>query len=418
MISHSYTGRMKKIFIVLASLPLLILALPTAAQTTVSACPAIARSLSFGTSGTDVSALQQYLARDASIYPQGIVSGYFGVATKAALQRWQDTNGIVKPGLEGSGTVGPRTRAALNACGSTASAVTSTKAATLASEITCNISVIPGSIRQGEKAVVSWKATGSIRSGTLEGVPGPIGAVGSTTVSPSVSTAYVTTFQGPPGYSVSCRAPLSVYTATGAPTSSTTPAASSTAIVVPSIRVFKSDTSVLKSGSSALISWESSNASSCALESKLLSGSAPSAILATSTKAASSLSVAPTQPTFYTLTCYTPLGQSGPQSAATLGVGVAASGAVGSMLPELSLKSEGFEDSVTLPKGYLPRLVWTAKNVRQFSCGVRTEAGALVGAGEYGNTTLGALATSSVYTLTCVDTGGIQVTDTVRINIR
>ena len=36
------------------------------------------RELSFGMSGSDVSVLQTYLAHDASIYPQGLVTGYFG----------------------------------------------------------------------------------------------------------------------------------------------------------------------------------------------------------------------------------------------------------------------------------------------------------------------------------------------------
>ena len=47
------------------------------------------RDLSLGESGGDVTCLQQFLARDPSIYPEGIVSGYFGTLTERAVQRYQ-----------------------------------------------------------------------------------------------------------------------------------------------------------------------------------------------------------------------------------------------------------------------------------------------------------------------------------------
>ena len=408
---------MKKILIAFASLSLLLPALPLSAQTqTVSVCPTITRTLYFGISGEDVSALQRYLARDSSVYPLGVVSGYFGLATRAAVQRWQDVQGIAKPGQEGSGTVGPRTRAALAACGATQSAVTTTKTAAPASDLTCNLSVSPGSIRQGERATLFGKAGGGVRRGTIEGV-GSVAAVGSTTVSPSVSTAYAANFEGPPGYSVACRVQLFVYTPTGAPTTTTTPAASSTATLVPAIRFFKSDTSVVKAGGAALLSWDTENAHYCILESKPLSGGF-STFIASTTKPAGSLAVSVSQPTYYTFACYTPTGSTGPYTVATLGVGVPASAGAGAAFPSLSLKAEGFEESVTLPRNYRPNLEWTARNVKQFSCGVRTDAGTLVGAGEFGKTVVSAPATSTTYTLSCEDAAGLQYTDNVRINVR
>ena len=54
-----------------------------------SICPTITRSLSIGVSGADVTALQQFLATDPSVYPQAQITGYYGSLTQAAVQRWQ-----------------------------------------------------------------------------------------------------------------------------------------------------------------------------------------------------------------------------------------------------------------------------------------------------------------------------------------
>ncbi len=70
-----------------------------------------------GISGADVTALQQYFAKDTSIYPEGIISGYFGALTERAVQRFQARHGIVSsgtPSSTGYGLVGARTRAKLN----------------------------------------------------------------------------------------------------------------------------------------------------------------------------------------------------------------------------------------------------------------------------------------------------------------
>lgn len=94
----------------------------TSSSNTTVACPALSRTLSLGDSGTDVSALQQFLAADKAIYPEGIVSGYFGSLTQVAVQRWQSVHGVVSSGsaaTTGFGLVGPKTRTAISsACGS------------------------------------------------------------------------------------------------------------------------------------------------------------------------------------------------------------------------------------------------------------------------------------------------------------
>ena len=75
-------------------------------------------SLDFGARGANVLSLQQFLAADVSLYAEGIISGYYGSLTRAAVQRYQCRQGIVCSGdaaSTGYGRVGPRTLAAINA---------------------------------------------------------------------------------------------------------------------------------------------------------------------------------------------------------------------------------------------------------------------------------------------------------------
>ena len=79
-------------------------------------CLQLGRPLSLDMSGADVSKLQQFLASDPSVYPEGKVTGYFGALTQAAVQRFQVKNNIVSsgtPSTTGYGKVGPRTIAAI-----------------------------------------------------------------------------------------------------------------------------------------------------------------------------------------------------------------------------------------------------------------------------------------------------------------
>ncbi|TSC78374.1 MAG: hypothetical protein G01um101429_834, partial [Parcubacteria group bacterium Gr01-1014_29] len=70
---------------------------------------ALTRSLRRGSSGDDVKQLQEFLAQDKDVYPQGLATGFFGPATERAVKRFQEKNGI-----EPVGIVGPITRAKLN----------------------------------------------------------------------------------------------------------------------------------------------------------------------------------------------------------------------------------------------------------------------------------------------------------------
>ena len=66
-------------------------------------------TLGFGATGANVTNLQTFLASSASIYPQGLVTGYFGVLTQQAVKNFQASYGISQVGV-----VGPITMAKIN----------------------------------------------------------------------------------------------------------------------------------------------------------------------------------------------------------------------------------------------------------------------------------------------------------------
>ena len=74
----------------------------------------ISKFLRQGMSHKEVKTLQFVLAQDKEIYPTGLISGYFGSATKKAVEAFQVKYGIVKKGEEGYGEVGPKTRFKIN----------------------------------------------------------------------------------------------------------------------------------------------------------------------------------------------------------------------------------------------------------------------------------------------------------------
>lgn len=80
------------------------------------ACPQLVRPLAVGMSGSDVLSLQQFLAQDRSVYPDPQITGYFGLLTEQAVQRWQMKYRVVSGGdaaSTGFGRVGPATRNAM-----------------------------------------------------------------------------------------------------------------------------------------------------------------------------------------------------------------------------------------------------------------------------------------------------------------
>ncbi len=86
--------------------PALVVANPSPVAQIVS--PVFNQDLSFGSENDDVMRLQQLLANDLDIYPEGKVTGYFGALTQKAVKKFQ-----AKHGLPTVGRVGPATRAKL-----------------------------------------------------------------------------------------------------------------------------------------------------------------------------------------------------------------------------------------------------------------------------------------------------------------
>jgi len=69
----------------------------------------ITSQLDFGARGTNVTNLQVFFTDNSAIYPEGLVTGYFGGLTRSAVQRFQ-----AQYGLDQVGRVGPMTQAKIN----------------------------------------------------------------------------------------------------------------------------------------------------------------------------------------------------------------------------------------------------------------------------------------------------------------
>ncbi len=130
----------KKIKFVAIALAFMALPFITSAAT-------LYRELQFGMSGSDVSSLQTFLASDPTIYPQGLVTGYFGYLTKSAVSNFQAKNGIATVGR-----VGPITMAAIN---SQMSGTVSSGNAPMIS----NVYITAGS----NTATVNWNTNGAAK---------------------------------------------------------------------------------------------------------------------------------------------------------------------------------------------------------------------------------------------------------------
>lgn len=132
-------------FLGLLAIALIVLGTPVFAQ-----ADTLYRQLEIGMSGSDVGSLQTFLAKDPVIYPQGLVTSYFGSFTKAAVANFQSRNDI--PAV---GRVGPMTLPIINA---QMAAGISTGADVYAPVIS-NVNV--NSNNGNGSAVISWNASES-----------------------------------------------------------------------------------------------------------------------------------------------------------------------------------------------------------------------------------------------------------------
>jgi len=131
--------------------------------TTSSSIPTITTSLTVGSRGNEVSALQQYLIDEGYLDFSGVL-GYFGPMTKAAVAAWQTANNVYPP----AGYFGPISRAKLAEL-----AVTTTTTTTTTTSTTTGLP-------EGCSSTVGWSAITGVKCdslttpATLEGTDGTI----------------------------------------------------------------------------------------------------------------------------------------------------------------------------------------------------------------------------------------------------
>lgn len=83
---------------------------PTTQASTDSVCKLLTRDLQSGSSGDDVRVLQQKLAEDSSVYPEKLITGYFGALTAAAIERFKGNILRGSAPISERGRLGPESR--------------------------------------------------------------------------------------------------------------------------------------------------------------------------------------------------------------------------------------------------------------------------------------------------------------------
>ncbi|MHB8651863.1 MAG: S8 family serine peptidase [Minisyncoccota bacterium] len=83
-----------------------IVSATTTTSTTGNDIVELSRSLGHGAKGSDVKALQDTLGEVAGVYPQGLVTGYYGDLTESAVKRFQKAFGLPTTGYVGDLTRG------------------------------------------------------------------------------------------------------------------------------------------------------------------------------------------------------------------------------------------------------------------------------------------------------------------------
>lgn len=96
--------------LVVAQAPAVEVAKPSTVAKLVS--PVFNKDWQPGSKGDDVRRLQELLKTDKGIYPDGLVTGYYGALTKVAVVKFQLKYGVIKSANDqGAGRFGPKTRA-------------------------------------------------------------------------------------------------------------------------------------------------------------------------------------------------------------------------------------------------------------------------------------------------------------------
>lgn len=126
----------------------------------------LSSQMSVGSRGNDVTSLQNFLASNSLIYPQGLITGYYGGLTRAAVGQFQ-----LAVGLPNVGVVGPLTLAKINEM--IASGRNLDIAAPSISSLNANVS--------GRTAVISWN-TSEVASGKVYYSRDPISMIETSSV--------------------------------------------------------------------------------------------------------------------------------------------------------------------------------------------------------------------------------------------
>ncbi len=268
------------------------------------------------TTNGEVSRLQNFLAQDSSIYPQGLITGYFGPATESAVQRWQSRHGVVSsgsPDTTGFGYVGPKTRLAMS-CQRSINIPTIAPTPTNAIPPSINQTYSPTidlkvngsdtfsqSVTENTPLNLSWTSSG-VSDCDLVGVRAtPGGSSGSIRVNPSGSGTYYASLNG--YVHLFCKRTDGL-TSWDSIKISTTPSPASTA-VTPSVTLTANPTTIT-AGQAPFLLWNSTGVTSCRISGTVRSPGLNETenVQATGTLGLGTLESSAT----YTITCASPIG--------------------------------------------------------------------------------------------------------------
>ncbi len=249
----------------------------------------------------------------------------------------------------------------LDGTGGAAAAITVTPYAPLP---TASLSANPTSIAVGQSSSLSWSSANANSCAAGGAWSGSLPTSGSQTVSPTATATYTLTCTGPGGSSAPVTAIVTVTTPPPPP---------------PTASVSVLPTSI-SAGATAMLSWSSTNATSCT------AGGAWSGVQSTS----GSQSVSPAATATYTLVC---MGPGGTSAAASTTLNVTSA-------PPPPTASLGVTPT-NIKAGMSATLNWSSANAT--SC---TAGGAWSGAQPTSGTQSVTPSTTSTYTLACTGPGG------------
>ncbi|MCR4330446.1 MAG: peptidoglycan-binding protein, partial [Patescibacteria group bacterium] len=379
-------------------------------------------TLGKGSEGSDVTKLQQYLAQDPALYPEGLITGYYGSLTEAAVKRFQQKHNIVSSGTPlstGYGVMGPKTRAVLNSLFTTTSSTPITPSPTPTPTVpytpnTPNRS--PNLSITGDRVV--FLPNGASLSGlaTDDGVPGvPLAyfwkkasGPGSVTFSSLNTKDTIATFSSQGTYQITLTVSdgdlFATYTiavlvkaALSTPTPPPPPEPVTPPTSTPTLSLSATPSSITN-GESATVTWSATNVSTCT------AGGGWSG-----TKAASGSAVfTPTTTTTYTLLC---TGTEGDTIAKEITITVTEPPPPlppPSTTPTLSFSA----NTTNITQGDSTTLTWSSTNA--ISC---TASGGWSGSKTLQGSSAKIPNTTTTYTLTCMNATNESVSKSVTVTV-